>query len=97
MPKIACITTLIAVPGKRDELATLAKLHAAKIVETEPGTLRIDILVPLDDPDKVVVWDIYESVDAIEIHRNGQPLRDFVNATKGLLLNMSGIRHTLIE
>lgn len=97
MAKIACITIFKAAPGKRDELAEYSKKQVPLFLKAEPGTLRIDILVPHDDPDTVVVWDVYSSEEARLAHRNGDTLKKFMEGAAGLLLSMSGIRHNLIE
>jgi quinol monooxygenase YgiN len=97
MPKIACITIFKAAPGKRDELAEYSKNQVPLFLKAERGTLRIDILVPHDDPDTVVVWDVYGSEEARQAHRSGDTLKKFLEGATGLLLSMSGTRHTLIE
>src|SRR5829696_4846395 len=97
MAKIACITTFKAAPGKRDELVAYSRQQVPLFLKAEPGTLRIDILVPHDDPDSVVAWDVYESPDALEAHRNGKTLKAFLEGAIGLLSSMSGVRHTLLE
>jgi quinol monooxygenase YgiN len=97
MARIACVTTLKALPGKRDELLRHCQVYAPRFVATEPGTLRIELLTPVNEPDTVVVWDVYESVAAIETHRDGDLLREFRDGAKGMLLSMSGVRHTLVE
>lgn len=97
MAKIACITTFKAVPGKREELANYSRSQVPLFLKAESGTLRIDILVPHYDEDSVIVWDVYDSPEALEAHRNGKMLNKFLEGATGLLLSMSGVRHTLID
>lgn len=97
MAKIACITTLQAASGKREELAEYIRRQVPLFLKSEPGTLRLDILIPHDDPDCVVVWDVYASAEALETHRNGETLKAFLIGAAGLLSKMSGVRHTLME
>jgi quinol monooxygenase YgiN len=97
MSKIACITTLKTLPDKRDELIRHCKAYAARFVEQEPGTLRIELLLPPTDQDAIIIWDVYENFEAVEAHRNGELLRKFGEETKSLLLSMSGVRHTMLE
>jgi quinol monooxygenase YgiN len=97
MTKIACVTTLKALPGKGDELLRHCQIYAPRFVANEPGTLRIELLKPLNEPDTVVAWDVYESAAAIEAHRNGDLLREFLDKGKSILVTMSGVRHTLVE
>jgi quinol monooxygenase YgiN len=97
MPKIACITTLKAAPGRREELAQYSREQVPLFLKAEPGTLRIDILIPHYDSDAVIAWDVYESPEALEAHRNGTTLKSFLHGAAGLLISMSGVRHTLID
>jgi quinol monooxygenase YgiN len=59
--------------------------------------LRIELLTPLDDADRLIVWDVYENIEAVEAHRTGERLRKFVDDAKEIIVSMSGIRHILIE
>jgi quinol monooxygenase YgiN len=97
MGKVACITTIQAVPGRRDELLQICKAHVKLMLAAEPGTLRIELLLPPDDLDKLVVWDVYENMEAVEAHRAGERLREFVEDAKELMVGMTGKRHTLVE
>ena len=97
MAKIACITTFKAVQGKREELAEYCRSQVPLFLKAEPGTIRIDILIPHNDPESVVAWDVYESPGALEAHRNGKTLKAFLEGAIGLLSSMSGVRHTLLE
>jgi quinol monooxygenase YgiN len=97
MGKVACITTIKAAPGRRDELLKLCKAHVKLMLAAEPGTLRIELLAPLDDTDRLIVWDVYENMEALEAHRIGEQLRRFVDDAKEIIVSMSGVRHTLIE
>jgi len=98
MSKIACVTKLKANPGKREALLQCCREYISLFVAGEPGSLRMELMLPHDDdPDTVVVWDVYESAAAIEAHRNGDLLRRFREATIGILLDMSSMRHTMVD
>ena len=97
MPKLGCVGTLKAFPGRGEELLRYCREYALRFVAKEPGTLRLELLIPLDDPDTVVVWEVYENAAAIEAHRNGALLREFRDITKDSLQSMSAVRHTLLE
>ena len=48
MGKLAIVATIKTVPGKREEYLKHMKAHAQRYLATERGTLKFDILVPLD-------------------------------------------------
>ena len=97
MAKVACITTLQAAPGRRDELLEVCRRYAKSMLAGEPGTLRMEFLLPFENSDGLVIWDVYESVEAVDAHRNGERLKRFIEETKGILVRISGVRHTFIE
>ena len=53
--------------------------------------------MPIDDTEKLVVWDVYESMEAVEAHRNGERLRKFFEDAKELIVGIDSKRHTLVE
>jgi len=63
----------------------------------EPGTLRIELLTPIDHADRVIVWDVYENMEAVEAHRTGELLRKFICEAGDILLSVTGVRHLCIE
>ena len=97
MSKIAFVTMVKALPGKRDLLAQYIKSQVPLFLKAESGTLRLDVLIPGDEPDSVVVWEVYESPEALETHRNGETLKRFVEGGSGLLDGWTSRRHTLVE
>jgi quinol monooxygenase YgiN len=81
MGKFAIVATIKTVPGKREEYLTHLKAHAQRCLATEPGTLKFEILVPQEEADTVMLYEVYASREAFEAHWNGpskqQANRDF--------------------
>jgi quinol monooxygenase YgiN len=71
MGKLAIVATIKTVPGKREEYLKHLKAHAQRCLATEPGTLKFDVLVPLDEADTVMLYEVYASPDAVEARWNG--------------------------
>ena len=97
MAKIGIVATLMAFPGKGQELVRYCQMYGPRFVASEQGTLRIELLLPFDEADKLVIWEVYESAAAIEAHRNGDLIREFRDGAKEILQSMSSVRHSLIE
>ncbi len=92
MGKLAIVATIKTLPGKREEYLRHLKAHAQRCLATEPGTLKFEILVPREEADSVMLYEVYASPEAFEAHWNGpskqQAERDFT----GLKVNASGVR-----
>ncbi|MET3844077.1 antibiotic biosynthesis monooxygenase family protein [Bradyrhizobium sp. OAE829] len=97
MARIAIAATLKAVPGKRDELILQCRELAPLFIEQEPGTLRLELLLPPDDPETLVLWEVYESADALAAHQSGELLKRFRSAIEGTVQSMSATRHDMLE
>src|SRR4051812_18568380 len=64
MAKLAIVATLKTTPGRRDEYLPHLKAHGERCRKTEPGTLKFKIMLPHDDPDTILLYELYESVPA---------------------------------
>jgi quinol monooxygenase YgiN len=71
MGKLALVATIKTVPGKRDEYLKHLKTHSQRYLATEPGTLKFEIMVPHDQPDTVMLYEVYATPEAFEVHWNG--------------------------
>jgi quinol monooxygenase YgiN len=70
MSKLAIVATIKTVPGKRDEYLTFLKAHGKRCLATEPGTLQFEILVPQEEADMVMLYEVYASPEAFQAHWN---------------------------
>jgi quinol monooxygenase YgiN len=82
--RIVIDVRLIAHAGRRDDLlAAFDALHAA--VGDEPGTEVFTMHIARDDPDVVVVHEVYRDDDALAAHQGSPALRDLVGTLGDLL------------
>jgi quinol monooxygenase YgiN len=58
MSKFAIVATIKTVPGKRDEYVKHLKAHGQRCLATEPGTLKFEILVPQEEADTVMLYEV---------------------------------------
>jgi quinol monooxygenase YgiN len=97
MGKLALVATIKTVPGKRDEYLRHLNAHGQRCLTTEPGTLKFEILVPQEEPDTVMLYEVYASPEAFEAHWNGPSKQQAEQDFKGLKLSASGVRCDVVE
>jgi quinol monooxygenase YgiN len=97
MAKLAVIATIKTVSGKRDEYVKHLRAHALRCRSTEPGTLLFEILTPHEDPDAVMLYEIYASPEAFDAHMNGESMQQMRRDAKGLHVSLAGQRCDLVE
>ena len=97
MAKLAIVATLKTAPGKRAEYLKHLKAHAERCRATEPGTLQFEIMLPHDEADTILLYEVYASPEAFQEHWNGPSLKQTQRETEGLVLSLKGTRCELVE
>jgi quinol monooxygenase YgiN len=97
MAKLAIVATLKTVPGKRDEYLKHLKAHGERCRATEPGTLQFEIMLPHDEADTILLYELYESPEAFQLHWNGPSIKQTQQETQGLVVSLKGTRCDLVE
>lgn len=77
MSKVAIFVTFDCKPGKAEAFVELVKGHANRCMEREPGCLQFDVLRPNGGGDKVMLYEVYASPQALEAHRKSDHLAMF--------------------
>jgi quinol monooxygenase YgiN len=90
MSKLAIVATIKAVPGKRDEYLTFLKAHGKRCLATEPGTLQFEILVPQEEADTVMLYEVYASPEAFQTHWNGISIQQMKQEAAGTTGELRG-------
>jgi quinol monooxygenase YgiN len=91
MGKLAIVATITTATGKRDEYLKHLKAHAQRCLSTEPGTLKFEILVPQQQADTVMLYELYSSREAFEAHRKGASLQQIRQDARELQTSMVGV------
>jgi quinol monooxygenase YgiN len=91
MSKVAVIATIAVVPERRDEAVQILLRHRERCQRDEPGTLVFELMVPRDDADKVMLYEVYASQAAFETHWNGESLATCSREGDGFLSIQSGM------
>lgn len=97
MAKLAIVATIKTAPGKRDEYMKHLKAHQQRCLDSEPGTLAFEILTPHDDADSILLYELYESTEAFDLHWNGPSIQQVRKDAVGLFLSLTATRCALIE
>jgi quinol monooxygenase YgiN len=97
MAKLAIIATIKTVPGKRDEYLKHLKAHAERCLATEPGTLKFEILVPLEEADTVMLYEVYASPEAFQSHWTGLSVQQAKQDAAGLQVSLTGVRCNIVQ
>lgn len=63
------IVTIEIEPGGRDRFMEAFRINCAGS-RAEPGNVRFDVLVDPEDPNRFTIYEVFESVDALEAHRH---------------------------
>ena len=97
MGKLALVATIKTVPGKRDEYLKHMKAHSERYLATEPGTLKFEIMVPHEQADTVILFEVYASPEAFETHWNGPAKRAAGRDLDPLRVSAGAVRCDLVE
>lgn len=97
MAKLAIVATIKTAAGKRDEYLKHLNAHAQRCRATEPGTLTFNILVPHDEADTVMLYEVYASKEALDAHLAGPSMQQIKREAAGLQTGLSGVRCDLAE
>ena len=97
MAKLAIIATLKTTPGRRDDYLPHLKAHGQRCLANEPGTLKFEILVPNDQPDTILLYEVYANAAAFEAHWNGESIIKTRADTQGMVAGLTGVRCTPLE
>ena len=94
MGKVALIVEYTTKEGCLEAFLDLIAPHAAASRE-EPGTLRFDVLLPQEEANKVVLYELYADQDAYRFHASSERLAalrkavpELVTGRKGALCDM---------
>jgi len=97
MNKLAMVATIKIAPGRRDEYLKPLRAHAKRCLANEPGTLQFEILVPQEEPDTLMLYEVYASPDAFQAHWNGESMKQVRRDTEGIQASLSGVRCDLVD
>ena len=74
-----------AKPEQREKFMELALENAAAARSTEPGCQQFDVVVDPEDPNRIAFYEVYDSKEAFETHRQTAHFKKYVEDAVPLL------------
>jgi autoinducer 2-degrading protein len=101
MSKVAIVGEFETNPEGHVEFEALIRNHAKKCLEIEPGTLRFELMHPLDEngnriPNRLMVNELFTDQAAVDFHRGTSRMADvaaqFGTLTKSARLVLADVQ-----
>lgn len=97
MTKLAIVATIEVAADRREELVLHLLAHRARCLRDEPGTLQFEVLLPNEEANKVLLYELYRDAAAFDEHWNGASIAQFREVRRGIEMKLSGTRCSLRE
>jgi quinol monooxygenase YgiN len=85
MSEFVLIVDFQVKPDRRAEFDERIAVNAKASVASEPGCRQFDVLRALDDPNRVVLYEVYDSEDAFKTHLEQPHTKAFLGVAKDLV------------
>ena len=93
---VVCATFRIK-DGQVDTFLPLVKTNATRSLADEPGCHRFDVCQSNDDASEVFLYELYDSADAFEAHKQTAHYAAFTEAAADLLADKSVTTRSLLN
>ena len=97
MTRFAIVATFDIVEGRVEEFLPLLLAHRDRCLADEAGTLQFDVLRPRNQPNTVMLYEVYEDEAAFQVHWNGPHVARMRTETAAMVAKLSGIRCALLD
>jgi quinol monooxygenase YgiN len=94
MSKLAVIGTIEIQPGAKAEVLQAVLAHRKRCLESEPGTLQFEVLVPSGDDTKLMLYELYSDSAAFSAHMKGASMAQVRAEIGSKVVNLTGIQCT---
>lgn len=94
MKKFVLLVEFDVQPEALSTFMSLIDVNARASVEREPGCYQFDVMQTLDDPNKIVLYEVYASEQAFQDHMGMAHTQAFLAAAKPLLRGQRVLRMT---
>lgn len=86
MSKLVIVAQLQIDPRHFDAYVALAKGHAARSLQLDPGCRQFDVMVAEEPKHTVVLYEVYDDEAAFQGHANSPRMAEYRAATKGMVV-----------
>lgn len=88
----ALIVHLEIRPEDRERFVDIARSHGEYSVANEEGCLSFQVMLPVDDADKVILVEVYDDDGALESHWNSEHMQAYLAKTKDMIVRRQRYR-----
>jgi autoinducer 2-degrading protein len=93
---VTCVHVRVKPENIRDFIEAIAENHRGSV--GEPGNIRFDVLQQSDDPSRFMIYEVFESEEAIKMHKETSHYLIWKERVKDYMAEeRHGIRYTVIE
>jgi (4S)-4-hydroxy-5-phosphonooxypentane-2,3-dione isomerase len=92
---LAIIGSVEVAPDGREQVVALLMAHRARCLKDEPGTLQFEVLLPHDDPTKILLYELYRDAAAFHAHWKGPSTARFREEAGSMIVKIHGVKCTL--
>lgn len=92
MNRVALMVTVEFEPQSRDAVLRALLDHRERCLKEEPGTLQFEVLVPLEDPSRLLLFELYADDSALSLHSKGSSIARFRGEVAGKVLRVTSTR-----
>ena len=80
---------------KFDEFIEIARAHGKRSVEVENGCLSFQVMLPQEEPNKVILVEVYQDDNALDIHWNSNHMAAYLEKTGGMIIGRQRFKCTV--
>ncbi len=80
-------------PGKVDEFMPLIAKNARESVEREPGCRQFDVVHVAAEPERVLLYEVYDDLAAFDAHREMEHVKAFFRVADPLIAARKNARY----
>ena len=92
MNRFVLIVEFQVKPESLAKFNELIAVNAKASVAGEPGCRQFDVLRALDDPSRVVLYEVYDSEDAFKTHLEQAHTKTFLGQVKELVTKQTALK-----
>lgn len=97
MTKVALMGILSIHPAQLDAFLTEMTDHKAKTLESEPGCLQFEFHADVDDPNRILLYEVYADAAAIAAHRENPQWVKYRAATADMVAERNVSQWLMLE
>ena len=93
---VTCVHVKVKPENVTDFIAAISANHAGSIVEA--GNLRFDVLQSTEDPTAFMIYEVFESEEAIQAHRETEHYKKWRDAVGAWMAEpRRGVKYRIIQ